>query len=179
MLRTLLVSLLALPLLTACPSREEVLKAAEDKAKLEVEKKAVMAKGMGEALSESGKVGAESLGQGVGDVLKGAMRGVDASLQAVKVTPVAALAEQGVRVERASRGADKAEGAKVISVYLVADKKFAGTLELRALDKTGKEVGRGSMAISAEAQSAQYVDFAFDVRTPLDLVDQFELRLKG
>jgi hypothetical protein len=172
------ILLLALAVsLSGCKSRDELLQAAEEKAKLETEKKARAAKGIGDALSGAGQQRAESLAKGFGEVLKGAERGLDGSLGAVEVVVAPELASSGLRVNRASRrSAPGARAGNVVSSYLVCEKAVAAPLELRALDKEGKEIGRAAQPVKVAAGGAEYVDFTFDERTPLAVAARYELR---
>jgi hypothetical protein len=164
-----------------CKTKEEKLQQAEDDARFAADEKGRMAKGLGEAMQGTGKDGMQAISKGVGDVLKGAAKGLDESLSVVAVSTTPAVAEAGLRVERASRHEEKADAEKAadkkpaITAYLVADKGFAGTLLLRALGPDGKEVGRAKVAVKQVAGDAGYFDFVFDERVPLGTTDKFEL----
>jgi len=69
----------------------------------------------------------------------------------------------------------KREGSKV-ALYLMFPKKFKNALQLRLYDSEDKELGRSSaVKLKVDADSAQYVDFEFDVRTPIDEVEKYRL----
>lgn len=165
----------ALVLTLGCKSREEKLKEAEDKGNLLAATKAKMVKGVGEALKNEGKEAAETVSEGTGEVVKAVGKGFDTSLSAVKVEVAPALAEKGVGVTRASRmtGEKEKHG---ISVYVVLDTPYEGTLEARAYGEKHQEVGRVSIQVAEKQPIAKYFDFEFDSRTPLNTVDHFELR---
>jgi len=169
-MRLALIPLLFLLPLGACKSREEKLKAAEEKGRDLVDTKARVAKGVGESLQTEGKAGAEAVSKGVGEVVKGVSKGFDASLQSVTVKVAAELGARGVQVTRANRKT------QTISAYIITDQAFSGTLTLRALDDKGVEVGRAKTSYKATASDAAYADFAFDERTPMSAVQNFELR---
>lgn len=157
---------------TACRrSKEEILKAEQEKARFETEKKGRAVQGIGEGLQTAGKDGAQALSKGVGDVFKGTVKGFDASLAAVSVAPGDGLAEAGLAVERAARQRSRTP---TITVYLVSERAFAGTVRLRALLE-GREVGRSQTSLDRAAGEAGYVDFTFDPRVPLASVSQLEL----
>jgi hypothetical protein len=158
--------------LIACRrTKEEVLQAEQEKARFETEKKGRAVQGIGEGLQTAGKDGAQALSKGVGDVFKGTVKGFDASLAAVSVSAGPGLAEAGVAIERAAR---RSAEVPTITVYLVSDKAFAGTLRLRAL-VDGREVGRSQAILERAAGEAGYVDFTFDPRVPLATVSAIEL----
>lgn len=172
-------SLLLVALLTACPSKEEIVKKAEEASKFAAEKQAAVAKGVGEGLKGEGKVGAEALSEGVGEVVKGAAKGFDKSLHAVKLELAPELASKGVRAERGSRldsGASQ-PSRRGITIYLIYDQPFAGKLAVRALDEAGKELGRALADVKQPAGAAGYVDFVFDERTPFESVDRYAVGL--
>ena len=169
-MRLILIPLLILLPLGACKSREEKLKAAQQKGQDLVETKARLVKGVGEGLQGGGKAGAEAVSKGVGEVVKGVSKGFDASLQSVAVKVVPELGARGLQVTRATRKD------RTVSVYVITDKAFSGPLILRALDDKGVEVGRAKVALKGEAGDAAYTDFPFDERTPMSAVQGFELR---
>jgi hypothetical protein len=170
--RTLL--LFALLAVAACKSKEEKLASAEQQAQLLAETKARLAKGIGEAMQGEGKAAAQAVAAGAGEMVKGIGKGLDKSIKEVKVLVAANLAEQGVKVTRGSHG-EGGEG-KVVSVYVVFDKPYAGSLELRALDEAKAEVGRAQAKVDEKAPNAKYLDFTFDARAPIDMLADFELR---
>ncbi len=159
-----------------CKSKEEQLKEAEEDAKFKADMKGAMVKGVGEALQGSGQEGMQALSKGLGDVVKGAAKGFDASLDAVQVKPAQTLTDKGMRVERASRRAAAQAGQPaVITAYVLSDKDYKGTLMLRALDDGGKEVGRSKAEVTQKPGDAAYVDFPFDERVPLNTISTFEI----
>jgi hypothetical protein len=70
----------------------------------------------------------------------------------------------------------KEQGTEV-SVYAVFSKAFSGTLELRAKNAEGQEVGRSERfeKLKQDADSATFFTFKFDARTPFASVTQFTL----
>lgn len=173
MYRVMAVALAAGLALAGCKSREEILRAAEEKAKLEAEKKAHAAKGIGEALSGAGQEASEALGKGLGDVLKGAERGLRKSdLLDVRVAEDVALL--GLKVERGERNCEDARK-QVVQLYLVYDRPMTQPLELRAFDGAGKELGRSRATLKDAAAGASYLDFGFDERAPLSVARHVEL----
>lgn len=175
MLRVLSVSVVSIVLLTGCKSREEKLKAAEEEGNLLAATKARMVKGMGEALKTDGKDAVQSVSEGTGEMVKAAGSGFDKTLSQVKVAVVPALAEQGIGVTRASKHHDTSKS-KAVTVYVLFDKPWSGKLELRAYDAEKLEVGRSVVNLDEKEPTAKYVDFAFDERTPLFSLENFELR---
>ena len=159
----------------ACKTKEEVLAEQEEKGKFETEKKAQLVKGIGEGLKGKGKEGMQALSEGVGEVFKGAAKGIDASLTAVKSETGDGVADKGITFSRASRYTDDPAKGKIIAAYLMFEKDFVGMLQLRAMSDDGSEVGRAVLEVKGTAGDARYVDFGFDDRTPLASVDHFTL----
>jgi hypothetical protein len=64
-----------------------------------------------------------------------------------------------------------------VSVYAVFGKPFSGGLQLRAKSAEGTELGRSpaSAKLTYAADSAEYLSFKFDARTPLSNAAQFTL----
>lgn len=56
---------------------------------------------------------------------------------------------------------------KIVTVYLVFKKDLEAPLVLKAFDKNDMEIGRAEVSVAGIADDARYVDFNFDVRTPL------------
>jgi hypothetical protein len=173
----LLLSVLSLCVLSAClcKSREEQMKDAEDKGNLLAATKAKMVKGVGEALKTEGKEAAETVTEGVSEVVKGLGAGVEKGLLAVQVEVQGELSAKGVTATRAARGEAGAKEHSV-TVYVATEKPFTGTLELRAYDGQNREAGRAQVKLDEQQGTAKYVDFAFDPRTPLLTAKRFELR---
>lgn len=69
------------------------------------------------------------------------------------------------------------ETGKEVSVYAVFEKPFSGGLQLRAKSAEGTELGRSpaTAKLTYAADSAQYLSFNFDGRTPLENVTQYTL----
>jgi hypothetical protein len=66
-----------------------------------------------------------------------------------------------------------------VKFYAMFEKGFAGTLQLRAYDASGQELGRSSSAlgvVTRPADSAEFLSFSFDPSTSLARVVKFELR---
>lgn len=174
---TLLLPVLSLCALSAClcKSREEKLNDAEDQGNLLAATKARMAKGVGEAMKKEGKEAAETVTQGVGEMVKGVGAGVEKGLLEVKLEVQGDLSAKGVTANRAARGEAGAREHS-ITVYVATEKPYTGTLELRAYDEQDREAGRVQVKVEEAQATAKYLDFEFDKRTPLLTAKRFELR---
>jgi hypothetical protein len=163
----------------SCKSKEEEKNSVEDTAKFMAEKKARVAKGVGEALKGEGKTTADSVGEGVGEVIKGGNSGIDKSLNKVNVEIDKQLSDAGISLGRTSRLEKKNEkGQDGVTLYFQFGKAYTGTVILRALDAKGSECGRTSVQVKGAADAAKYIDFYFDERTPLNVVTKYILKQK-
>src|SRR5688572_4300675 len=146
-------------LTTACKSKEEALKAAEDEAQFMAEKKARLVKGVGQALEGEGKAAAETLAKGSAQVVRGVESGAVEGFSDVPIAVSANLASAGVKGERAALLRDDPKKPKV-KVYLVLDKPYKGDLTLIGRTADDKEVGRSKISID-EPDTGKYVVFEF------------------
>jgi hypothetical protein len=163
----------------SCKNKEEQKNSAEDTAKFLAEKKARMAKGVGEAMKGEGKDAADSVGEGVGEVLKGGGSGLDKSLLKINVEIDKQLSDAGVSLGRTARLEKKNEkGQDGVTLYFIYNKAFNGTVLLKAFDAKGTEVGRSSSPVKGTADNTQYVNFYFDERVPLNIVTKYTLNKK-
>ena len=161
----LAAALAALVLVAACDSRT-----AKEKGQDLAAEKVDLVQGAGEVVRDRGKEVGGTVAEGVGNVLSGMGKGFDASLNAKKIVladPAAAPTVQPTRAQDMTAG-------KGISVYLMSENGFDGSLRLIALSN-GAEVGRVTVAAKIDKGDAQYVDFGFDERVPLTSVDQYTL----
>ena len=109
------------------------------------------------------------MGGGVVQVWGGFKEGVEgATVGQVQISPeLASYGAQVTRVQLTNGG--------VINAYLIAEKPLKYELRLRALDKDDREIGRAKAVVDFPADHAEYVDFAFDERTPMSMVTCFEM----
>ncbi len=130
--------------------------------------------GVGKALENEGKVAAETVTRGSGEVVKAVGKGFDQSVSQVKLTVHEALPQKGIGASRAALHREKEK--RAVTVYVTMDAPYAGPLELRAYDAQNAEIGRAKVAVDEKESTAKYLDFEFDERTPLLTADHFELR---
>lgn len=174
-----LMCIIALLALSACKSKEEQKNEAESEAKFLAEKKARIAKGVGEAMKGEGKDAADSLSEGVGEVIKGGASGFDKSLSKINIELDKDLKDKGIEIGRAARLEQKNDkGEDGVTAYLIYNKPFKGTLLIKAFDPAGKEIGRATAQTKGGADDTSYVNFYFDQRTPLTIVKKFTLKQK-
>ena len=125
----LIAILLSCVLLFSC-SREERNKRAQEAGQIVVEEKASFAKGVGEGLKGVGKEAAESLGGGVGEVIKGGVVGIDDSLVQKEVR-VADELQTILNVTRCEIGRSTSLPERIVTAYTIFDNNFDGRLVLK------------------------------------------------
>jgi len=165
--------LCGLVLLSSCDKRT-----AEEKGKQYADEKLGFVQGAAEVLEKNGKKLGQTVGKGVGEVVKGTGSGVKDVVHApVSVSVAGELAGAGLKVLQAHEGEDSAAGRGVV-VLLDFAKHFEGKLRLQALAAGGVEVGRAeppeSLNEPAGAQKSLVFAFASDVR--LSKVESYVLR---
>ncbi len=168
--------LLGLVILSACLSKEEQKDNAEEDGNFIIEKKSRFIKGIGEALKDEGKTAAETVSEGVGEVFKGVNKGFDKSLVKVDVRLSESL-KGSMEIGRAGKF-DK-DSSNNVTLYAIFHQDLNGTLLLKAFDQDDAELGRVKKMVEKSADDAEYVDFKFDKRTPLDLAGYYVLDMKN
>ncbi|MDR2144854.1 MAG: hypothetical protein LBE91_00135 [Tannerella sp.] len=160
-------------LLAAC-SKEAKNKRAREAGQAVTEEKASFVKGLGEGLKGAGKDAAESISEGVGEVLKGGSEGFDKSLvkKEVRVKEELKALLNATRCEISQN--DSLQEKEVI-VYTIFEGDFDGKLVLKAFDKNDEEIGRSAVAVKEESDNSRFVEFPFDNRTPFSQIQYFIL----
>jgi hypothetical protein len=165
-------------LLIACASKEERIKQEHDDGQQEVKEKSAYVKGVGEALSDDGKDAAEKISEGVGEVFKGLNSGFDKSLSKVNVKVSKDLQKYFSLGRTGKFYNDSLQHTEVV-LYVIVEKDTSANVILKAFDSENVELGRKAMKISGKSlEEGGYVSFSFDKRTPIDLVEYFELQIK-
>lgn len=135
-------------------------------------------KGAGEVVKEQGEDVANTVAQGVGNVLEGLSRGLDKSLVQKEIRLDDSVASL-VAVNRAQRiDRDHSDERQGLSLYVVSEVGMKQKLMLLAY-VDGKEVGRSIADVALDEKGTSYVDFEFDARTQLGAVEFYVLKLAG
>lgn len=170
----LFVASLSVLFLASCMSKDEKKQQAEDEGNILVETKARFIKGIGDGLKGEGKDAAESISEGAGEVYGGLNEGFDASLVKVTVKLDPRL-DPFVSLGRCGKHSNDSTQKTDLIVYTIFKQDYNGKLLVRALDKDNLEVGRATKTVNYKADQAEYVEFEFDKRTPINLVEYFTL----
>lgn len=82
---------------------------------------------------------------------------------------------QGIQLGQLSES--RSEEGLEVSVYAIFEKPFRQGLSLRAFDSAGSEVGRSipAAALHQTADSAGFISFRFDKRTPLEKITAYKI----
>lgn len=168
MKRSILTLIVVTAMLSSCLSSEEKKKQAEEEAREKTEKQISRAKGVGEALKETGNSAMESITEGVGEVIKGANKGFDKSFVNVEMR-LSDGAKACFNATRTRIDTDTLGNQEIIS-YLTFDKECSGKLTMRLFDEADQEVARSVIRVDEPADEARNVAFPFDQRTSFSLV---------
>ncbi len=123
-----------------------------------------------EDMRESG----ERFGEGSVEFFKGLQQGVESSV-GIEDLPLGAVRLHdsvtglGFKINRAN----KMFGS--VRLYTVFDLPLSGNLRLKAFDASGLEIGRTSLRVDQDADSARHLEFEFEGGTPLGSAKSFEL----
>lgn len=163
-------------LLQACgKTREEELKEEHSKGAEMIENKAAVVQGAGEALKKNGADAAQSLSEGLGNVVKGVAGGVDKAESSFAISVHADAAAKKLSANRIVVSSKPGEG-KAVKVYVLSADAYKGKLQLRAFDGKAVEIGRSNKVVSdLSKDDAAYVEFDFDEATPFSRINNFVL----
>ncbi|GAB5526697.1 MAG: hypothetical protein Roseis2KO_45690 [Roseivirga sp.] len=118
-----------------------------------------------DVINKSGEV----VGKGASEFVEGVSEGIDRTLDC-EIKLSAELTDRGLQtgkfsIENQSQGGENNQ----LTLYIILDKDFDGSLLVKAFDKRGLEVGRSKLLVSGKAGDASYYDFAFDKRTYIEV----------
>jgi hypothetical protein len=151
----------------------------EEKGKDYAEEKLGFVEGASKVLEDKGKGIGQSVGKGVGDVVKGTGSGVKDVIQSpVKVELGADLGSTGVKIMQAHEG-DQKNDTRGVVVYLDFPQAFAGRLRLHAVGADKADIGRADLAdnLTQAAGSQQNFTFPFPGDMRLSKVDHYVLHM--
>lgn len=160
--------------LVSCSSKEDKKQRSEEEGNILVETKARFIKGIGDGLKGEGKDAAESISEGAGEVYNGLNTGFDASLVKVNVKLDPRL-EPFLSLGRCGKSTNDSTRRSNLVIYGIFKQDYNGKLLVRALDKDNLEVGRATQTVNRKTDDAEYLEFEFDKRTPINLVEYFTL----
>jgi hypothetical protein len=118
--------------------------------------------------------GGEVVGKAGSEVVDGLTEGVEESFSnLIEVSP--SIKAKGLQTGQIKVSGTNSSTDNIVSVYMVFNKSYAGSITAKAIDKNGLEFGRTTLQLSGDSGQARFVDFIFDKRTNLDRKDKVVL----
>jgi hypothetical protein len=113
--------------------------------------------------------GGETAGKTATEFIEGVSEGIDKTLQCELVLSEE-LKEKGIKLGKHTIEDDSSGGENnKLVVYLIFDKEFKSSIQMKAFDKTGLECGRNRVQLNERAGEARFIDVHFDRHTHLDV----------
>ena len=113
--------------------------------------------------------GGEVVGKTATEFIEGVSEGIDETLDC-KISLSEDLKKKGIKTGKFAINNDSLNGINnMLTVYLIFDNDFNGTITAKAFDKNGLEIGRKKMEAESNAGEAGYCDFVFDKRTQIEV----------
>lgn len=106
-------------------------------------------------------------GQATGEFAEGVAKGVNKAFD-VQIDLPQSLKDKGISFGKISVTSDSAGTDNLLSVYVIFNNDFNGTLTAKAFDDKGLEMGRVAVPVEGKASEAKFIDFHFDKRTNID-----------
>jgi hypothetical protein len=113
-----------------------------------------------ETLNKAG----EKVGEATTEFLEGVAEGVDKTLEC-EIVLSEELKKKGIQTGTFSVDRHLGSNNNKLTLYLIFEQDFKGTLFAKAFDKKGLEIGRSKIKVTGKAEDAGYYDFEFDERT--------------
>ena len=114
----------------------------------------------------------ESIGGNVTEFAQGVGSGVDAKLE-IKVEVSEELAEAGMSATVAKQDTSLESPEKLISVYLISTQSMDTTLQAKAFNADGQEIGRARADVTFSDDDARYISFSFPREMDRLLVERY------
>jgi len=172
-LKLSIIFIVSVVLFSSC-SKEARNKRSQEAGQAVTEEKASFIKGVGEGLKGMGKDAAESISEGVGEVLKGGSEGFDKSLVKKEVRVKEEL-KAFLKTTRCEINQNDSLQKKEVIVYTIFENDFDGKLVLKAFDKNDEEIARSSVSVKEKSDNSRFVEFPFDTRTSFSRIQYFTL----
>lgn len=116
-----------------------------------------------EKVNEAGN----AAGQVAGEFVEGAVHGASDAFD-VKIALSKDLEDKGIRFGKTTVSNDSVGTDNLLTVYVIFEKEFDGSLTAKAFDVKGLEMGRKNQPLKGHAGDAQFIEFHFDKRTNID-----------
>jgi hypothetical protein len=119
-----------------------------------------------EVKEKANKAGKEA-GQVIGEFASGISNGVEESIE-VSVILTDNLKSKGIQFGKTTVSSTNEGKDNLLSVYIIFNQDFTGSLTAKAFDGKGLEMGRVKLDLSGKKDEARFIDFPFDKRTNID-----------
>lgn len=111
------------------------------------------------------EIGGELVGAGFGSFFNGVSKGLDNTVDAVKVAPHNDLIEQGLRFQVAESYNEERWNDNLLVVYVIYDKDYAGMVQMKLYNHLKQEIGRTKVWVENTKGEAEYLEFQFEEYT--------------
>ena len=116
-----------------------------------------------EKLNKAGDIAGQATGEFAQGVEKGIKKAFDVNIQLPEN-----LREKGITFGKSTVSNDSTGTDNLLTVYVIFNRGFSGTLTARAFDNNDKEMGRATVQVDGKENEARFVEFHFDRRTNID-----------
>ena len=125
------------------------------------------------AVKDKARHAAEKVVKSGADIIQSAGKGLSEGFTDIDITLISDLNDLSVEIGPSR----KIIGEDVVSIYFISHEPFENTFRLYAFNDSGEEIGRSTVSVTLDRDTADYVDFIFDNRTPLTQAQRYELHL--
>ena len=116
-----------------------------------------------EKINQAGDVA----GQTVGEFASGVSTGIGKAFE-MKVELSEELKGKGMSFGKTTVSSDTGATDNLLTLYVIFNQDFDGSLTAKAFDVKGLEMGRTKLNVSGKKDEAKYIEFRFDKRTNID-----------
>lgn len=110
----------------------------------------------------------DAAGQAIGEFTSGVTTGVKKVIDA-QVELSDALKTSGISFGKVIVSSDSAVNSEnVLTVYVIFNKNYKGTMTAKAFDTKNLEMGRVKLSVEGKKDETKYIEFHFDPRTDID-----------
>jgi hypothetical protein len=127
--------------------------------------------GAKDAINKTG----EAVGKAGAEFSDGISEGVKKAMQCQLIL-TDELTKQGLRTGKLNFTSQKDASDNGLAVYMIFEKDFSNTIQVKAFDEKGLEYGRAAALVKGKKGVASYVDFVFDKRVNLEAKSKFEMK---
>ena len=109
----------------------------------------------------------DATGKVLGEFVEGVSTGISEAFD-IKIDLPKNLTDKGISLGKCTVNSDSVGTDNLLSVYIIFNNDFNGTITAKAFDSKDQEMGRAILTLDGKKNEAKYFDFHFDARTNLD-----------